>query len=301
VTPHWEQFASDTVAPPRPGTGDGVAPASSQRRGRRPVRQEPDGTNTRLLLILGTVGVLAAAVLVVVLWRVFSQDDSPPPPPGPKGPMTFFVGTGEEHATVEAALRKAHRGDRIVVRSDIREALRIDEHRARTLKGVRIEADERRGTIHWRPLTTPKPDVQLISFNDVEDFVIKGFVFDGENKIQSLIGLACNCRNVVFEDVKLKGYTETGVHFANCVGTAERPVVLTKAEFTSDKPPIYLEVFKEFPNHPSNDHVIVKDDCKFTGSTSVKVIIDLPGGKILDVKLPPVLKREDMPRPPRKT
>src|SRR6185295_2636171 len=122
------------------------------------------------------------------------------------------------------------------------EMIQIDEHRARTLKGVRIEADEKRGTVSWKPLTNPKPNVKLIYFNDVEDFVIKGFTFDGENKIQSLIGLNCNCRNIVFEDVKFKGYTDAGVRFTNCMATANRPVVLTRAEFNGDKPPVVLEV-----------------------------------------------------------
>src|SRR5262249_58460841 len=132
------------------------------------------------------------------------------------------------------------------------------------------------------------------SLKDVEAFVIKAFDFDGEGKIKTLVGLLCNCRKVVLDDVKFRGYLETGLRFTNCSSTRKQSAEVNKraevsrAEFTplaADKPPMIFEVFKEFPENPRNDHIVVNDDCKFGDATTVFSIIDLQNGENKDLKL----------------
>jgi hypothetical protein len=303
-TPPWEQTQQD-------GRTDLVAPTSA--RDRLKVSAEAARARRRLYLIFGGAGLVALLLGVFFLVKVLTKPvEKPQEPPKVVGPTTYYVGPDEEIRTIGGALLRVRRGDTIIVRADvIREMIQIDAQKARSLKGVRILADEKQRVV-WKPFDKPNPDAKLLSLEDADDFVIKGFDFDGEGKIKTLVGLLCDCRNIHFEDVKFRGYLETGMRFTNCTSPQkknEEPkksevskrVEVSKAEFTSpDKPPLIFEVFKEFPNNPRNEKIVIDDDCKFIGSPTVFRIIDLPGGESNDVKLPKTLAVQDVPRPPRR-
>src|SRR5205823_446814 len=150
----------------------------------------------RLFLIFGGAGLLAFLVGGFFLIRALTRPvEKPPDTPRVVGPATYYVGPDEEIRTINGALLKVRRGDTIIVRADvIRDYIQVDANRARNLKGVRLLADDKQRVV-WKPIDKPHADTKLLSLEDADDFVIKGFDFDGEGKINTLVGLLCDCRN----------------------------------------------------------------------------------------------------------
>ncbi len=232
--------------------------------------------------------------------------DDPPPDvkPGPRQPTTFYVGPEAQFPTLRTLLNtgKLQPGDSIIVQApEIHEGLHLDTKMTRTLKNVVIEADPKFKEVVWKKAKEQVAPARIVFLEDAEDITIKGFTFDGEGKAESLIQLACNCRNVKLENVKLRGFTKTGIRFTNCMATREKPVIVSGAEAKSDKPPLLFEVSYGYKNHPHNQNIIIRDNCKFEGELNIPVLSRVQGDSE-NITLPPFLKRQDglVPPPPPK-
>jgi serine/threonine protein kinase len=277
--PPWELPAPDTVD--RRGQLD-TAPSSERTRQRLAQSKEAERTRRRLYWIMGGAGLAGLALIGFLIVKALSSDDSQKsrPEDKPRGPTTYFVGPEEENLTINAALNRVVPGDRIVVRTDLplREEIYLDQHK-KHVRDIRIEADPARPVV-WlpppaappKPGEKPQPPKPLLQLLDVHGLTLKGFILDGENRLPSLINLSCGCRNVTLDGLELRNYTEMGIGFYNCLATANQPVTLTRLKANSALPPITFKIRDYFKSgFSANSHIIVKDDCDFTGTFTIPV------------------------------
>jgi serine/threonine protein kinase len=270
-----------------------TAPRSTRRRTRE--SQKKEAARKRLILIIIAIaGALLIGVASFFIWRALSTEDksSTPSPVVKREPMTFYAGKDAEWPTLLVLVQtgKLRPGDHVVVPNEITDELKIDTRDAFLIKGVTIEADEKKPEVLWKPRKNSAKASALIMLTDVEDVTIKGFTFDGKGEkgqADNLIQLTCGCRNVRLENIKLRNFLETGLRFSNCMATREAPVIVTGAQFADNpKPPILFEL-KEFfyKLYPANDNIIIRDDCTIPAAPPIQ-IQTVKKGDYDGVKLP---------------
>jgi hypothetical protein len=125
----------------------------------------------------------------------------------------------------------------------------------------------------------------LVRLEDVEGLRLKGFTFDGGDRARTLISLTGECPGLVLEDLQLTGFTRKAIQMANCTGTEQQPVLLTRlrARATQKTVEAFLLLFASPPVRTSvaSQHIRVRE-CRFEGPCSSAVVIE---GSALDVEL----------------
>jgi eukaryotic-like serine/threonine-protein kinase len=232
----------------------------------------------------GVMGGAALVLLMLLAW-MFSgsgggkQNSS-------KGPEPIVV-SDTPGQTLEAALRKAKDGDRIVIRNDIAEA-------SLSLNGkqnILIEAESGKRIVWKCPADVP-PSTKLLLITSAPGFTLRGITLDGNNKAESLVSLYGKCAGLTLERLEVKNMQRYGVVVTNCEGTAEAPIVFSELTFTTRQGQTGL--FFDFKQHSAgtvrlNAHFRVKD-CTFNGNGRKVAAID-----------PSVIERDTLRLPPELT
>src|SRR5262249_31421543 len=153
--------------------------------------------------VAGFAFLLFVIVLAIILWpakKPISSNHSPE-----REPTTLIVSqAGKEgsYKTFRDALKAARPGDKIVIEDEkIEETLLIEESGTNRLtKDLRIESGlDNNKKVVWSCPERPK-DERFVSLGNAEGVRIKGFVFDGKNRIPDAIRLAGHCAGLTLED-----------------------------------------------------------------------------------------------------
>ncbi|MFO0846044.1 MAG: serine/threonine-protein kinase [Gemmataceae bacterium] len=233
----------------------------------------------------GIVGVAGAALLGGLIWLLPGPSGGGPKA-NPKGPEPLVVSDAPGQS-LEAALRKAKDGDRIVVRTDITEA-------SVSLNGKRdllIEAEAGRKVV-WRCPADVPPSTKLLLIGNAPGLTLRGVTLDGGSKAESLVILYGKCPGLTLERLGLRGMQKYGVVVTNCEGTAESPV--TFSELTVDVQPGQTGILFDLKPQlqgavPLNAHFRLRD-CTFNG----------PGRKV-GATSPSVFEKDTLRLPPNLT
>ena len=300
----WDKIGADTEDLTSRLDTHREGPRSARHR-RAPRTRADEAARQRLYWVIG--GIVAALLVIggLVTWLMLrgKPDVQGKKENGTRTGSPLIVGEDAEFKTLNDALARARSGDEILVRLDaVREYVRIDENRARTLKNISVRVDPPGHVVEWRPPERVRQGSPLLFLADVEGFQFKGFTFNGEGKVGYLIELVC-CKGVRLDRLDLRNFTGAGVHFVNCTATKARPIVLSQIEANSAQPPLRFDVLKSYPTCPKNDNILVEDDCRFTGSFKHIPMYGLKPGDHDGVKLPAALapkKLFSLTRPPQK-
>jgi hypothetical protein len=271
--PSWDKLANDTdnataSADTRPILGNRKAAGSFRERGRR----LPAGA--RLWWVAVGVGVLGIAALILVLWLGFGgkparvNNDSRPPL------VVSRLGANGGPRTLSEAVLRARYGDHIVLTDDI-----TDKDVTVRIGGLTVEPGPGK-TVVWRaPEKAPKVE-RLLHLNAVEDFQIRGITLDGDNRTDTLIQMYGRCPGARLEDLRLKGFTRSGILVNNCEGSPERRAVFDRLHFTTatlspaQPPPtaIWFTLTENIAGLTKNRFFTIGDQCTFDGpGTKIKV------------------------------
>ena len=105
---------------------------------------------------------------------------------------------------------------------------------------------------------------------------IKGFILDGENRVDLLVNLFRRCSGTKLEDLKLQGFKKYGIWVTNCEGGEgpDRVIQFNRLEFVTTAKEQTALFFSIEPGmsklYPKNRHFAFHD-CKFVGEgTKVK-------------------------------
>ncbi len=261
----WERLASDTDDPtaradtaPR-SSRKNLSSSRSRLAGRSGVHAAQD--RRRLLLVVAVVSVAVLASLAFLYWK-FIVNQQPKTHPGRPPLRVNKAGPPGEFKTIQEALSKAVRGDRIVVApGEYAEALLVQKKR-----GITLEAGDGEVVIVPRPGHDPRDP--LLKAEDVKGVRIKGLRFKGRGKVQRLVLVMGNDPGLTLERLQLDGFTQTAVEIANCAGTADEPVRLRAIETIpaepSSPPPAVTFVANPQILPKINAYVHI-DQCRFQG------------------------------------
>ncbi len=228
----WERLAPETAEPNARADTDPKGPKkSASASGLRPTLQEyRAGERRRLLRITGLVSGAVLLVLAVTLFFVLSGGNTPDPSPPPPSNTLYVSRQGKDgaHRTIAAAFRAAKPGYHIVVRDGpIEEEPAILDSKLGMPRGITLEA-EPGATVVWRLRKNIAQFNTLLSLSNVEGFCLRGFTFDGENRVRDLLLLTGDCPGLTLEDLKFVGFQRSAIDVVNCQGKNGSPVVIRK-------------------------------------------------------------------------
>jgi serine/threonine protein kinase len=225
-------------------------------------------------------GVFLLILLIGVLWTIFHGSTGPKSSSSSsRAPRTLYVTAQKDKpdsfSTIEAALFKARAGDRIVVQKDVHEEQLLLDN-GRHGNGVTIEGE---GRVVWRmPKTLKDQKPAFIELFKIEDLHLKGFVLDGDNRVDDLVSLFDRCPGLTLEDITCQGFKRSAVNISNCSGRSDRPVSLTGLRAVTTKKVEAALLFGFRPNimdPRSNDHIRVVN-CMFVGPFDAAVELKGP-------------------------
>ena len=196
----------------------------------------PTGAN-RNLRRLG--GILIASVLIALMarWSLVRWNQASSTPG--RQPDILIVSSSCDKGSfpsIAAALQRARAGDRIIVQAETWEEIVQLRGENGLGNGVQIEGRGPDGKpVLWRAPTGRDDSQPLLKIAGVSGLQVRGFTFDGQERVRELIVLAGACPGLTLEDSHLTGFQQSGVTLRNCTGEANRPVTLQRLRIVPNR------------------------------------------------------------------
>jgi hypothetical protein len=264
----WEQLTPDTADAKAKGDTDPNPAARSSSRARlAAVATQSARDRRRLFWVIGIVsgvmilGVIIALIVALVSGNSDPNKGGPPPSTGPKTLQVSRAGADGTFRWLSQALNQAKSGDRIVVLDGpIEEPLLIAIRGSKRLQDVTLEAAEGAEVVWKLPANSAEAN-QIVTLATLQNFVLRGFTFDGGGKVNDLIVLTDDCSGLALEKLKLKGFKRSGILLANCKGSAGRPITISRLRVFSTNATDAALFFQINPGFEirTNQHITVPD------------------------------------------
>jgi hypothetical protein len=191
-------------------------------------------------------------------------------------PLVYLVNPrGDNNAakSISEVLDKLRRNNkqsaRIIVQDDLAESdVNID------VANVRIEAEDGK-QIQWRPAPAAKQaPANLFTVSKTRNVRIKGFILDGENRLDILVKLYHHCSSVALEDLRFQNFKKYGIWVSNCEGgDGPERVHLQKLDFVmsqKEQTGVFFSINSKIDGISKN-RFFAFTDCNFSGpGTPVK-------------------------------
>jgi serine/threonine protein kinase len=168
--------------------------------------------------------------------------------------------------TVREALDKAGPGDRIKVMDEqLQEQLYFERKTWDTEVVLESGLDK---PVVWSAPIRFDADRPLVSFVNVSGLRIKGFTFDGEDRVHEGLRFVGHCPGLVLEAVQVQYFKSHEVRLLNCEGEKDRKVALlgvrTLTKLSKKSPAFAFTIVKDIPSVQQTQELIVRD-CRFEG------------------------------------
>jgi len=239
------------------------------------------GQKRLLRWVLAGGGLLAVAGLVAVITLATSHPSPPDRDAHGPAPTTWTVSSagGGAFKTVREALAKAKPGDHIAVLDDtLDEQLVLDD--GELGKGVTIEPAARGKRVRWTCPANP-PDGRFVVVANTEGVHIRGFRFDGRQRVDDLFSVSGECPGLVLEDLQLEGFKRAAVAAWDAWGSSGHDAIqLTRVRVVGTAAP-RPDCAIRFGTRGLrlNEHWRVRD-CRFEGPCKTAVRIAAPLEKV---------------------
>jgi hypothetical protein len=230
--PAWDRLTDEDTSPTLAAPKAAAAPQTPQPSSRLGIARKKASP----LTVWWIAGAATVALLLVVtglgLWAYFgSMQTAPPPSPGRPTLIVNRGGKSGDFPTLRSALEKVSsrpsQGALIRVQTSLQEVVSFEG-----LSNVTIEADSDK-PLHWKAPPRALPHSYLLKVSKAADFHLKGFVLDGDNRLNTLVLLFHHCPGTLIEDVTFTGFKQVGCTLGNCEGgdDPDRHLVLRSLTF----------------------------------------------------------------------
>jgi hypothetical protein len=172
--------------------------------------------------------------------------------------------------TISEAISKAEDKDQIVVLDDVEEQLELTDSK----KDLLVEAAPGK-TLVWRFPRNVASGTQLVLLNNVSHLRIRGFTFDGSNRVDRILTISGNSPGLRLQDVHLRGFRYFAIFMANAAGTADQPITFDHVQaLTSEKKEAAVTLWADerVASPKINQHILFSD-CRFDGSFKNPVLV----------------------------
>jgi serine/threonine protein kinase len=254
-------------------------PSSTKLPGRKKRRKEKGeraGMDWRLWAGLGAG--IAVMLLGIAGFLFFLKGNRPAPPDdsegglqGQRGPTTLVVGiAGGPHTypTIRAAYDSSIPGDTILVSADVEEAVSLHGDGGKG-KDVILKADSIAGKpVVWKAPPNLPDGQPLLELKGVSGLRVKGFRFDGEQKVDDLIVVTGRCPGTVLDDLHCVKFRRCAVRFSQCSGADGQPVLLHDSRVVGEPSNEAAVVLDAGPDQ-LNQHIRI-ENCRFEGVPGAK-------------------------------
>jgi serine/threonine protein kinase len=221
--------------------------------------------------ITGSVLLVCTGVLV---WALAAHRKTETNPLPVSRPPLFVSHTGKQgFRTISEAIRTAQDEDHIVALDDVEEQLELTDSK----KELVIEPAPGK-TVVWRFPRNFASGVQLLALNNVGHLRIRGFTFEGSNRVDRIMTITGHSPGLTLEDVHLRGFRYSAIVMSNAAGTANEPITFDRVQArTSEKKQaaVMLLADTRLSSPRVNEHITFKD-CHFDGPA--KDPVQLLGG-----------------------
>jgi serine/threonine protein kinase len=156
-------------------------------------------------------------------------------PPPAAGRLLVAGSRGDSRAdvfpTLTAALAKANAGQTITVMvPQIEEALTINAR----LAGVHLESGlPNNQMVLWRPPADASADVPLLRLDSAGPAVIKGFNFDGADRLNALVTITGSSAGMRLEDLYLTNAGKRSIVLTGAASASDQPVTIERVRITT--------------------------------------------------------------------
>jgi hypothetical protein len=211
------------------------------------------------IIFAGTVAAVFILLGILLLAWALSSGAPTEQPSTRRPPLVVNPAGG---LSLSKALEQAHSGDRIVVESDI-----VDALPPITFKDLTIEAAPGK-MIHWKfPPNPPAGAKKLLSLHDAEGFRLKGFRLDGDNRAELLVQISGRCPGLVLENLSLTKFQKRGIVVFNCEGTADRRMTFANLHFITKEgqTALFFNINDRLLDRPRTNSFLTIRDCDFDG------------------------------------
>lgn len=190
------------------------------------------------------------------------------------------------YPTVRAALEQAKDGDRIAVEGEVltEEPLAVNGKVTNLARVELFGVGPTAGSVLWRcplrpnPLPSEAPSTAegepLLHLTDVAELTIRGFVFDGQNRVRDLIVLSGRCSGLRLEDVAGQGFLRSAVRFHNFDGGELQPATLQRLRTTVSQRSEAALLFTSDAGH-MNQNLVIRE-CRLEGPCPA--LVEVAGG-----------------------
>jgi hypothetical protein len=242
----------------------------------------------RFILVLIVVSVMVVAGLITALILALLGNGDNTTPNLPASASTLYVQANSKdgaYPTWTQAVRMAKPGYRIVVRDPIIEwDGGVIEPRA-IPDNLTIEPDVGK-IVRWR-LKPGIPPRAMLRLSNLKGFTLRGFIFDGEGRVQDLIALSGTCPGLTLEGLTLKGFDRSAISITNCQGSGDHPVRIMGLQIEAQpaKPvesAFSFAISKDIPSIPLNQHIHISDIRLDQGTNFTKGLVQPSGPDVLD-------------------
>jgi serine/threonine protein kinase len=239
---------SDTMAVGRHALESIYAPgAVAQPRPSEPGDARPEKSQQWLYLTAGVLAALAAGMAFRMwLMRDTVQDGpqqqspivaKPAPAAAPPAVREWNVDLADgpnSSRTIAAAIRKARPGDRILIKvPTVRETVVFDG-KTMGCGDITIESGLPGGEpILWVPPAGSSASTTLVDIMGYSGITFRNVIFDGQNRLDTVIRCADSSPGVVFDRVHFRGASKAALRLASAAGQADQPIVVQNSRFQS--------------------------------------------------------------------
>ena len=184
-------------------------------------------------------GILAASIIIGMLgrWSTMIWTMAPATTPAPR---TLIVAANPEagaFATIADAVQHARAGDRIEVRATTWEECVSISAESTVGQGIVLEGRAPGSKpVVWRLPRGANDGKPLLRINGVGGVRVRGFTFEGQDRLRELIVLCGSCPGVTVEDAYCTGFLNNAITLQNCSGTEQQPVTLQRLRIVPIRP-----------------------------------------------------------------
>jgi serine/threonine protein kinase len=221
----------------------------------------------RALIAVSVIGVLLVGLIG---WWLLSGKAPPPSAPSKGLLIVSKVNVPGHYSSILEALQKAPAGSVVRVEADEWEEAVTLKDEFKLAENLTLEGYGHGGEpTRWFPGRGHTGATPLLSIINVPHLTVRNFIFDGDNRLRTLVNWSLKCHGFVGDQLTFRGYVGAALKFSSCDGEA-RPLRFTRLAAQASKNDSAVVQIEGAADQESRQIIIT--DSRFDGLASAVAV-----------------------------